>query len=77
MSGVVVMSEQEESDYKSMILGLTCTCIELRDENTRLRKLVCKLYACQKYTECVDCPYVDDPSCYFEDELREFGIEVN
>ena len=42
------MSEQEESDYKSMILGLTCTCIELRDENTRLRKLVCKLYACQK-----------------------------
>lgn len=75
------MTEQEESDLikeaKFNILSLTSRCIELRDENTRLRKLVSKLYYCQKYTECVDCPYVDDPSCYFKDELQELGIEVD
>ena len=69
------MTEQEESDL--MILSLTSTCIGLRDENTKLRRLVCKLYHCQKHTECVDCPYVDDPSCLFRDDLHELGIEVD
>ena len=42
----------------------------LEDENAKLRRLACKLHHCQKHTECVDCPYVDDPSCFFEDEFR-------
>ena len=50
---------------------------QLEDENAKLRRLVCKFYHCQKHTECIDCPYVDDPLCLFEDELHELGIEVN
>jgi len=50
---------------------------KLQAENAKLRELVRKLYACQKHADCTDCPYEDDPSCYFEDELRELGIEVS
>ena len=50
---------------------------EIEGDNAKLRKLVRKLYACQKHADCADCPYEDDPSCYFEDELRELGIEVS
>lgn len=69
------MTEQEESDL--MILSLTSTCIELRDENTKLRRLACKLYHCQKHVDCRDCPFDADPSCMFSNELRDLGIEVD
>ena len=65
----------------TMTHGVTYVPIEdgnaVRVENARLRELVRKLYFCQKYKDCADCPYVDDPSCYFKDELCEFGIEVD
>ena len=69
------MTEQEESDL--MILSLSSTCIGLRDENTKLRRLVCKLYHCQNHTDCRECPFDEDPSCLFRDELHELGIEVD
>ena len=50
---------------------------KIEGENAKLRRLVCKFYHCQKHRECVDCPYVDDTSCFLEDEFRELGIEVN